>query len=221
MGDPRRLRKKYSGPGHPWQAARIQEEKGLVHEFGLRNKRELWKAESVMKAFSAQAKRLIALRTAQEGGQAEVERKQLLDRLSRLGVLSSAADLDDVLSLSVSDVLARRLQSVLVKNGLARTPKQARQFIVHGHVMIDGRKISAPSYLVPVAEEAKISFVGRSSLSNPDHPERADRPKEPVKDEQPVEAEQAEKPKKKVEKTEKPEAKSESAESEKKAEAEA
>lgn len=169
MGDPRKFKAKYSGPGHPWQRARIESERGVVREFGLLSKRELWKVDSKLKVFANQAKRLIALRTVQ----AELEKKQLIDRVSRYGLLSAGAKLDDVLGLDVRDLLNRRLQTLVLKKGLARTPVQARQFIVHGHILVGSKKVSSPSYLVPVDEEAQISFVSSSSLANPEHPERA------------------------------------------------
>lgn len=186
MGDPRKFRNKYSGPVHPWQRARLEEESVLVKEYGLKTKRELWKVSSKLKSFAQQAKSLIALRT----DQAEVERKQLIDRVARLGLISSSAKLDDVLGLSVRDLLNRRLQTVVFKMGLAKSPYQARQFIVHEHILIGGKKVSAPSYIVPVSEESLITFVGSSSLSNPEHPERAVRAKA-----QPVVEEKKEKPK--------------------------
>ncbi len=173
MGDPRKFKSKYSGPGHPWQRARIEEERILSREYGLATKRELWKATSKLKNFAAQAKKLIALRTAQ----AEIEKKQLLDRVAKYGLLSATAKLNDVLALTVRDLLNRRLQTLIYKKGYARTPRQARQYIVHEHVLVGEKKISAPSYLVPIADEAAISFVSNSSLANPEHPERAFKPK--------------------------------------------
>lgn len=169
MGDPRKIKSKYAGPGHPWQRVRLEEERELVREYGLATKRELWKANSKLKAFANQAKRLIALRTVQ----ADLEKKQLLDRVARLGLLKSGAKLDDVLALTLKDLLNRRLQTLVLKKGLARTPRQARQFIVHEHVMIGPKKITAPSYLVFMEEEPQISFVANSSLASAEHPERA------------------------------------------------
>ncbi len=173
MGDPRRFKNKYSGPGHPWQRARIEEERILSKEYGLTTKRELWKINSKLKAFANQAKKLIALRTAQ----AEIEKKQLLGRVARYGLLPATAKLNDILALNIRDLLNRRLQTLVYKKGFARTPRQARQYIVHEHIIIGEKKISAPSYLVPVAEESIISFVANSSLSSPEHPERAFKPK--------------------------------------------
>ena len=169
MGNPRKFRKKYSGPAHPWQALRIQEENVLVHQYGLKNKTELWRASSKLKSFGNQAKSLIVAR----GKQADLERDQLLKRLVRLGLLNvSNASLDSVLGLTVRNVLDRRLQTMLVKKGFAATLNQARQFIVHEHVLVGKRKIKSPSYFVPVDEEGSIAFVESSVLKNADHPAR-------------------------------------------------
>ena len=40
MGDPRKLRKKYYPPSHPWQKIRIDEEKILMKDYGFKNKKE-------------------------------------------------------------------------------------------------------------------------------------------------------------------------------------
>lgn len=169
MGDPRRLSNKFSGPRHPWQRERMAQERALVVDYGLKTKRELWKMASKVKSFANQAKRLIALRTTQS----ETEGKQLIGKLSRYGLLSANATLNDVLSVDVRQLLDRRLQTVLVKKGLARTPSQSRQFIVHGHVLVNGKKVGSPSHLVTVEDEPHITFIEKSSLANPEHPERS------------------------------------------------
>jgi len=153
---------------HPWQRARIEKEKEILHAYGLKNKKEIWKMDSKRKSFAGQAKRLIAAK----GAQAEKEQSLLFDRLTRLGLLSGSPRLDDVLSLTLEDVMNRRLQSVVVKKGLARSMKQARQFITHQHVTIGGKPITTPSYLVPITDEESIGIVQSSSLSSIEHPER-------------------------------------------------
>jgi small subunit ribosomal protein S4 len=168
MGDPRRIRAKFSKPKHPWQKERIEEEKIIKREYGLKNKSEIWRAVSKLKDFSSQAKKLIAAR----GTQSELETQQLLGKLSRLGLIGQNATLGDVLGLQVENYLDRRLQSILVKKKLARTTKQARQFITHGHIEVRGKKVTAPSYMVLSAEEKQISFRGKSALDNEEHPER-------------------------------------------------
>ena len=177
MGDPRRLKSKYKGPVHPWQAARIEEEKVLLKEYGLKNKKELWKTNSKLKNFAAQAKKLIAAR----GPQAELEKKQLLQKLAKLGLVKQGAGLDDVLGITIKSLLERRLQTIVCRQKFARTMKQARQFVTHEHVFIGGKLVSNPSYLVPVEDEKTILFATTSSLSNPEHPERAQKEKAPAK----------------------------------------
>jgi len=49
MGHPRKARKQYDTPSHPWNAARIKSENKLVVKYGLRTKKEVWKAETTIK----------------------------------------------------------------------------------------------------------------------------------------------------------------------------
>jgi small subunit ribosomal protein S4 len=182
MGDPKRIKKKYSTPIHPWQAERIEEERELTRQYGFKNKTEIWKMNSILRKFLRQAKRLAAIKTEQS----EKEKIQLLTRLKKLGLLSETAVLDNVLEITLKDLLGRRLQTLVFRKGLARSMKQARQFIVHRHIMIGNTKVTVPNYLVSKAEEAVISFSGKSSLANPDHPERkkeekSEMPKKPGK----------------------------------------
>lgn len=168
MGDPKLKRKTFRKPMHPWQKERIEREIELLKTFGLKNKRELWKVDSLLKKFMRQAKRLIAL----HGPQAEKEEKELLGRMRKFGYLSGEGKLEDVLSLDVKDFLERRLATLVQKRQLARTVRQARQFIVHNHIMVGGHTVSAPSYLVTVEEEGSICFAPRSELTKTDHPQR-------------------------------------------------
>ena len=158
MGDPRKPRKKWIGPKHPWRKERLMYEMRLVGEYGLRNKRELWIAQTIIRKFRHQARSLLAVpREIRE----KVE-KALLRRLYQLGLLPENATLDDVLSLSVEDLLERRLQTIVYRKGLARTIYQARQLIVHGHIAIAGRRATAPGYLVTRDEEDLIDYAPTS-----------------------------------------------------------
>lgn len=180
MGDPRKARKKYSTPIHPWQKFRIEDEKVLIQEYGLKNKKEIWKIASKVKGFSRQAKNLIA-RTTPQG---EKEKRQLILRLNRLGLLSQEANLDDVLGLETRDLMERRLQTMVLRKGLAKSPRQARQFIIHQHIMVGNKLMTSPNYLVKMGEETTIAFAPTSQLSDPEHPEREEKreiPKKKVK----------------------------------------
>ncbi len=168
MGDPRKRRASYQTPSHPWSKSRIDEEKVLIKEYGLKNKKEIWKMNSIAVGLAQQAKKLIALRT----DQAEKERKQLMQRIQRYGLLPHDAVLKDVLDINTRSILERRLQTILFRKNLARSIKQARQFIVHEHVSIGDKKITVPSYLVPLNEDEQVSFSEKSNLSDEEHPER-------------------------------------------------
>ncbi len=174
MGDPKKIRRKFTGPRHPWQRQRLENERELLKEYGLKNKTELWKMVSVLSSFSDQSKKLTPqLQQVQRKAQAEKEMKSFIDKLSSLGLLSLRATLSDVLGLGIRDVLERRLQTLVYKKGFARSVDQARQFITHGHIAVNGKKITSPSYLVRIKEEANIGFSSGSSLNDPNHPERS------------------------------------------------
>ena len=178
MGDPKKLRKKYKSPSHPWNATAIAEQKVLKYEYGLVIKREIYLAESFVKKYRGIAKRL----SIDESSQAQHEKAQMLEKLQNLGLLSAGADLKDVLGLGEKDILARRLQTLVFKKGLAKTIKQARQFITHRHIKVGEKEITAPSYLVTLSEESQILFKENSALSDMQHPERVD-PNQDIKKE--------------------------------------
>ena len=165
MGDPKKPRKKYETPRFPWQTDTLQTELRLIGEYGLRNKKEFWRHRTMISKFRGIARSLLGM-SAEERRKRE---KQLLNRLYRLGILHGDAELDDVLDLTIEKVLERRLQSLVFRKGLAKSVYQARQFIVHGHVAIEGKRVSSPGYLVLRDEEAKIGYAPTSSLSNPNH----------------------------------------------------
>lgn len=168
MGDPKRQRKKYETPLHPWQGERILAEKEILKEYGLKNKKEIWKMSSILRTAKTQAKKLVV----KESEQAKKEEKLLIIKLARLGLIKDDAKLEDVLGIDIKDILNRRLQTFVYKKGLARSAKQARQFIIHGHIFVNNKEICVPSYLVPLIEEDKITFDPGSKLSSVEHPER-------------------------------------------------
>ncbi len=168
MGDPRKQRKKYSTPRHPWIKDRIDEENKLLKEYGLRNKKEVYKAESELKRYTSAAKRITKLG---EDKQALQEAKEIIARLKKYGILTEEQGFEDILKLDVTKFLDRRLQTVVFRLGLALTAKQARQVIVHGHIQVNGRKIDAPAHIISLDDE--ITYVEKSSFASEEHPERA------------------------------------------------
>jgi len=161
MGDPRRLKKKFKKPKHPYQKDRIMEELEFLGKYGLRNKREYWK----MRTMLANWRNIARLsRTLSKEKAVEVQ-QTLIKKLNRLGIIGAEAEFEDVLLLTVEDVLKRRLQTLVYERGFASTIYQARQYITHGHIQVKGKKINAPSYIVKREEEDMIDFTPNSPLS--------------------------------------------------------
>jgi small subunit ribosomal protein S4 len=168
MGDPKKQRKKFETPRFPWRTDILQTELKLLGQYGLRNKRELWRHRTTLSKFRGIARSLLG-KPPEEREKLE---KQLLNRLNRLGILPATAVLDDVLDLTIEDILERRLQTLVFRKGLAKSLHQARQLITHGHIAVHGKRVFSPSYLVLSEEEAHIGYADTSPLSDLNHPLR-------------------------------------------------
>jgi small subunit ribosomal protein S4 len=174
MGYPGKNHKSYQTPKRPFEKTRIEEETRLVIEYGLRNKREVWKAQSILRKYRKGARDLLALSSSGvDRNVLEAKKSELLSSLQRAGLLGPDADIDNILALTVKAALERRLQTVVYRNGLARSPKQARQLITHGHIAINGRRISIPGYRVSRTEETQVTYYGKSPFLTDSHPEKA------------------------------------------------
>ncbi len=173
MGYPGKNRKTYDTPKHPWQAARIAGEAELVKSYGLRNKREVWKAHSILSKYRELARKLLAESSKKElSGHLKTDSENILNRLKRYNLLKQDSGLDDILSLDVNKILDRRLQTQVHRLGLANTMRQSRQFIVHGHIQVGDRKVTIPGYLVNREEELQLNYYGGSPLSSESHVSR-------------------------------------------------
>ncbi len=141
-----RKKKKYSSPRKVFDSTRIEEENKLIQKYGLKNKKEIWKANSAIEKIRNQAKKLI---TAEEE-----EKEKLFSKLNETGF--DVEKIADILGLDKENWLKRRLQTIVYEKGLAKTPKEARQLIVHKHISIGGKIVNIPSYIVKVGEEGEI-----------------------------------------------------------------
>ncbi len=165
MGDPRKGRKKYNSPGHPYQKARIENELVIIGKYGLRNKKELWKARTKLANYRSQARSLLGVDL-----EIRADREKLLiDKLNRLGIITVDTEIDDILSLEVETILKRRLQTQVLERGLAGTIYQARQLITHRHIMVNGRIMTSPSYIVPIELENEIAYASTSPFGDEAH----------------------------------------------------
>lgn len=169
MGDPRKTKKQYRRPMQIWDTESLGRERELRNLYGFKNKRELWKVETILRKKRKSARALLALPLEKR----LKKEKELLDSLRKLGLLDSKAVLEDILTLSVQSLLERRLQTIVWRKGLANSIKQARQFITHGHIAIGGRRLTAPNYLVLAGEEEKIGYyAGKKMVLQQKQPEK-------------------------------------------------
>mgnify|MGYP002640072545 CR=1 FL=1 len=148
MGDIKRKRKMFVRPKKLYDKARIDSENGLVREFGLKNKREVWKANLKVSTMRRHAKELIG---------ADMEKQQVFfTKLNKMGLTTTSVA--DVLALTQKDLLARRLQTFVFKLGLGNSVKQARQLVTHKHVLVNGQIVNSPSFWVSTELEKKIEL---------------------------------------------------------------
>lgn len=176
MGDPKKQRKKYETPRHPWRRDQLDVELRLMGEYGLRNKRELWRYKTMLSQMRGIARSLLA----KSGSEREKSERDFLMRLRRMGLAGETASVDDTLDLDIRNLLERRLQTVVFRGGLAGSPSQARQLISHGHISVGGRVVSVPGYLVAKADEERVRYAAKSGLAKSDHPARKALSREPA-----------------------------------------
>jgi small subunit ribosomal protein S4 len=167
MGDPRKPRKKYDTPMHPWQKSRIDEEKEITKAYGTKTKKEIWKMRAVLRRLANQVKLAAGLK----GEEFEKQKSTVVLKAKKMGLITEGQGLDDVLGLKLQNIMDRRLQTLVFRKGLALTVNQARQFIVHEHIQVMGRKITSPSYIITVEQENHIGFAPNSPYAQSLHPE--------------------------------------------------
>jgi len=150
----RRIRKKFKKPKVTWNKNKIKEERDLLNEYGLRRKKEILRAQQILRGYRQRARDLIAVKDREK-------EKVLIEKMASLGILlKKESTLDDILALNIRNIFDRRLQTIVLRRGFAKTPMQARQLITHGHISVDGRRTKIPSHIIPVDKERKISLYG-------------------------------------------------------------
>jgi small subunit ribosomal protein S4 len=152
LGDPHKPKKTYHRPRRIWTIDQLNAELYTLGTYGLRNKRELWKAQSEIARIRNQARALLAIPT-EVGRDKEL---RLLGFLNRLGLVNESATLDDVLNLKIEDILERRLQTIVMRKIMSKSAIQARQIVSHCHVSVGSRTVNLPGYIVRKDEEQNI-----------------------------------------------------------------
>nr|UXY88222.1 40S ribosomal protein S9 [Cryptomonas curvata] len=157
----RNCSKTYRTPRRPFEKERIDSELRLVGEYGLRNKREVWRVQLVLSKIRASARILLTLpdndpRRISQG-------ESLLRRLKKFGIIKPDENtLDRILTLKIQDFLERRIQTIIFKLGLAKSIHHARVLILQRHVSIQNKLVDVPSYLVRLKSQENISYFHQS-----------------------------------------------------------
>jgi small subunit ribosomal protein S4 len=168
MGDPRKQKKKYVAPKKPFDSDRFEQELQMVGVYGLRNKKELWKHRTELSNYRRQARTLLALPVSERA----LHERELVNKLVRLGILTTEPTLDHVLDLTMENLLERRLQTVVFRKGLASSMHHARQIVTHGHIALDAARVDTPQRLITIAEEDRLQYAIKSALNDASHPAR-------------------------------------------------
>lgn len=170
MGTSKHQSKKYKSPLRIWEKTRIDRDEVLRQKYGFKNKKELWKVESLLRNIRKRARNLVGLKALNLG---QKEEKEFVTKLHSMGLVKEDAGVDDILDLKLEDLMERRLQTRVLKKSMARTIREARQMITHRHIEVNGKIIDTPSHIVKTDEEEKITFTQKSPLASAEHPIRA------------------------------------------------
>jgi small subunit ribosomal protein S4 len=181
MGDPRRLNRKYDVPKMKWNKQKILADKKIIANYGLRRKKEIWKAETEVRKIRKRARLLLAGNVDDYS----TRKNELLGKLINLGIFTKDYKIEDILKLNTTDMLDRRLQTLVFKEGLALTPNQARQLITHKHIAVNGKTRTIPGSLITVKEtisytstkmkniiEKETDEKGKSKVNTKDDPKK-------------------------------------------------
>jgi small subunit ribosomal protein S4 len=168
MGDPRKQKKKYIAPKKPFDSDRFEQELQLIGTYGLRNKRELWKHRTILSHYRRNARQMQALAPSER----EQQERELITKLTRIGILTTEPTLDRVLDLTLEDLLERRLQTIVFRKGLASSMHHSRQLVTHGHIALDGARVNTPQRIITAAEEERLQYTNKSPLNDMSHPAR-------------------------------------------------
>ena len=134
----------------------------LIGQYGLKNKKEVWRVQYVLSRIRKAARELLTL---EENDPRRIfEGQALISRMMRIGVLSKEQNqLDYVLGLTTKQFLERRLQTVVFQSKNASSIHQARALIFQKKIAINKglrrQVINIPSFIVRKENEGNITKI--------------------------------------------------------------
>mmetsp|Transcript_96925 Transcript_96925/g.312402 ORF Transcript_96925/g.312402 Transcript_96925/m.312402 type:complete len:338 (-) Transcript_96925:116-1129(-) len=150
--------KSFRKPKRPFEKERLDSEMKIIGEYGLKNKREVWRVNYALAKIRTAARTLLTLDEKSE--QRMFQGDALLRRMTRLGLLlESEKKLDYVLGLTTAKIMERRLQTKVFKLGLAKSIHHARTLIRQRHIRVGKQICDIPSFLVRLDSEKHIDFA--------------------------------------------------------------
>lgn len=157
----RNYRKTSKTPRRPYEKERLDAELRLCGEYGLRCKREIWRVQFALAKLRKAARTLLTLEP--DDPRRVFEGAALMRRMSRFGLLADdELELDKILQLTTQKLLERRLQTIVYKQGLAKSVHHARVLIRQRHIRVGSQLVNVPSFNVRTASEKHIDFSTKS-----------------------------------------------------------
>merc|ERR1711924_573289 len=147
-------------PRRPFEE-RLDAELKLIGQYGLKNRREIWRVRLALAKIRATARTLL---TKDDKDPVRIfEGQALMRRMIRYGILDEDKQrLDYVLSLKIEQFMERRLQTLVFERGLAKSIHHARVLIRQRHIRVGRQIVNVPSFMVRVESQPHIEFANNS-----------------------------------------------------------
>merc|ERR1712010_413958 len=154
----RNFDKKSKPPRRPFEKERLDAELKIIGQYGLKNKKEIWRVRLALAKIRSTARTLLT--KDEKDPQRIFEGQALMRRMIRYGILDEDKQrLDYVLELKVENVMERRLQTLVFKRGLAKSIHHARVLIRQRHIRVGRQIVNVPSFMVRVESQPHIEFA--------------------------------------------------------------
>merc|ERR1712006_56375 len=140
---------------------RLDGELKILGQFGLKNKREIWRVRLALAKIRGIARTLLT--KDEKDPKRMFEGQALMRRMIRYGILDEDKQrLDYVLGLKIENFMERRLQTLVFKRGLAKSIHHARVLIRQRHIRVGRQIVNVPSFMVRVESQPHIEFATNS-----------------------------------------------------------